>query len=161
MKRETICFDAFMATVEPQHQIFIQDLHDFLIENGCKVEIEEKRSGMLASFKHVKLKKSIINLLFRKKGMLVRIYGENAHKYAAFLNELPSEMLQSIQKAGICKRLVNGTCSPKCCGYDFILNGEHMQKCKFGCFEFLISNENSPHIRAFIENEMAERTAEI
>jgi len=159
MAQEKISFEQFLDTVKSDFKPFIQELHNYFLDNGCKVEIEEKKSGLLASYKHIKLKKSIINLLFRKNGMLVRIYGENASKYPDFMNTLPNEMVQSIKKAGICKRLVYNTCSPKCCGYDFSIGSEHFQKCKFNCFEFLITNENIPYIKSFIENEVRERTS--
>jgi hypothetical protein len=66
-------------------------------------------------------------------------------------------MLLAIKKSGICKRLVFNTCNPKCCGYEFSLGDERLQKCKFNCFEFFISEENNPFIKIFVENELKER----
>ena len=157
MENEKLNFEQFLEAVDTSHKSFIQDLHNYLINNSFKVTVEEKKSGFLASFKHAKLKKSIVNLLFRKKGMLVRIYGENANKYLDFLNTLPNEMMQTIANATICKRLVHNTCSPKCSGYDFTIGSERFQKCRYSCFEFLVTNENNPYIKSFIENETKER----
>ena len=159
MVKEKITFEQFLATVEGSNKPYIQGLHEYFLENGCKATFEEKKNGMLASYKHTKLKKVFANFLFRKQGMLVRIYGENIGKYPGFVNDLPQEMVQSIQKSGDCKRLINNTCSPKCTGYDFIIKGEHFQKCRYNCFEFLITEESKPYIKSFIENEVKERTA--
>ena len=91
--------------------------------------------------------------------MLVRIYGEYANKYPDFLDTMPEGMAQSIKNAGECKRLVHNTCSPKCTGYDFMMGNERFQKCRYNCFEFLVTDENNPFIKSFIENELKERTA--
>ena len=158
MAQEHLGFERFLEETDINFRDFIQDLHDYLTSSGCKVTIEEKKSGLFASYKHIKLKKSIANLLFRKKGLLVRIYGENANRYIDFLNTLPGEMVRSIEEAPICKRLVHNTCSPKCTGYDVTIGGERFQKCRYGGFEFLVTNESVPYIKSFIEKEIKERT---
>ena len=153
MAKEKYSFEQFLETVDENNQTFIQNLHDYLTDNGCKVTFEVKKSGFFASYKHVKSKKSMVNLLFRKKGLLVRIYGENTGKYLDFLSTLPVEMMQSIENAAICKRLVDNTCSPKCSGYDFTIGDARFQKCRYSCFEFRVTDENNPYIKSFIENE--------
>ena len=157
MTQEKITFEQFLKTVESYHQPFIQDLHDYLIDSGCAVSFEQKKSGLLASYKIGKPKKALLNFVFRKAGMLVRIYGENAGTYLDFLNTLPSGMVESIASSGDCKRLISGGCSPKCSGYDVTVNGERYQKCKYNAFEFLVTDENNPYIKSFIENEIKER----
>ncbi|MCL2839691.1 MAG: hypothetical protein FWE05_02875 [Defluviitaleaceae bacterium] len=155
MPKETISFTQFMEAVEADNKIFIQALHDFLMEKSCKLTIEEKKSGFMASYKYNK--KSIINFLFRKTGMLVRVYGENASKYPHFLDTLPEEMTQHIKDWGICKRLVHNTCNSRCAGYEFMLDNAFMQKCKYGCFDFHVTEGNNPYIQSFIEHEIKER----
>jgi len=153
-------FEQFLATVEASNLAFIQDLHSCLTDHGCKAAFEEKKSGMLASYKVGKPLRAVANLLFRKQGMLVRIYGERTGAYHDFLQTLPEDMVQSIADAGICKRLVYNTCSPKCAGYDFIIGDERFQKCRYNCFEFLITDESKSYIKSFVEHEMAARAAE-
>ena len=51
---------------------------------------EEKKSGYLASYKYGKPQKAVMNLLFRKSGMLTRIYGERICNYPDFLGTLPA-----------------------------------------------------------------------
>ena len=159
MPQEKITFEQFLGEiVEPDNYIFVQDLHNFMLESGCKETYEVKKTGLLGSYKHKKTKKSVLNVLLKKHGLLVRIYGENIGEYPDFLNTLPEEMIQSIEKASICKRLVNNGCSPKCSGYDFTVRDEHFQKCRYNCFEFLITNESAPYIKTFVENEVDIRT---
>ena len=155
---EKINFEQFIKAVQKDNQPFIKELNDYLLDNDCKVTFEEKKSGYLASYKHGKVKKALINILFRKSGMLIRIYGENADKYLDILNTLPEEMVESIDKAGICNRIVNNTCSPKCSGYDVTIKNKRYQKCRYGAFEFLVNEKSSPFIKSFIESEIKERT---
>ena len=161
MAAENFSIEQFLAVVDANYQPFIQDLDSYLTNNGCKVKIEEKKSGLFAAYKHVKLKKSIINLLFRKTGLRIRIYGENVNKYIDFMNRLPKEMVQSIEETSTCKRLINpDDCSPTCSkGYDFTIGSKRFQICRYSAFEFLITPENNPHIKSFVENELKERTA--
>jgi len=159
MAQEKISFEQFTEAVDADNRQFVQDLHNYLLDNGCKVTFEEKKSGYLASYKYGKPPRVIMNFVFRKQGMLTRIYGEKIGGYPDFLNTLPKEMVQSIESAGICKRLVNNTCSPKCSGYDFMIGNEHFQKCRYSCFEFLMTGESNPYIKSFVEHELKERTA--
>jgi len=157
MAQDKITFEQFIEAVDAENKPFVQDLHNYLLENGCKVMFEEKKSGYLASYKYGKPPKAVLNFVFRKIGMLTRIYGERINGYPDFLNTLPKEMVESIEKAGICKRLVHNTCSPKCTGYDFMIGDAHFQKCRYNCFEFLMTGESNPYIKAFVEHELKER----
>jgi len=157
MAEGKITYEQFLEPVDRSRHEFLQNLHEYMLNNGCKATFEEKKSGLLGSYKHTKTKKSVINVLFRKKGLIVRIYGENISKYPDFLNTLTKDMIESIESAGVCKRLVHNTCSPKCTGYDFVIGDEHFQKCRYNCFEFLVTNENETCIKAFVENEIKER----
>jgi len=137
--------------------VFVETINGYLMDNGCKVTFEEKKSGMLASYKHGKTKKALINLLFRKDGLKVRIYGEHLDDYRDFLNTLPPQMVEEIDGASMCKRLISNGCSPKCIGYDFTIDSKHFQKCRYNCFEFLVTNETAPYIKTFIEKEFNAR----
>jgi len=159
MPQEKLSFEQLHGALDVNRQAFAQDLHNYLLEMGCKATFEEKKTSLLGSYKHTKLKKVIINLLLKASGLHVRIYGENFGKYADFMNTLPEEMVASIAKAGDCGRLTKGTCSPKCNGYDVTIRGERYQKCRYGGFEFLVTDESGPFIKSFIEREIKERTA--
>ncbi|MCL2034143.1 MAG: hypothetical protein FWG94_05355 [Oscillospiraceae bacterium] len=157
MTQAKISFEQFLEAVDADNKPFVQDLHNYLIDNGCKATFEEKKSGFLASYKFGKPQRAILNFVFRKSGMLTRIYGERIGGYPDFLNTLPSVMVESIKDARICKRLVHNTCSPKCIGYDFMIGNEHFQKCRYSCFEFLMTGKSNPYIKSFVEHELKER----
>ena len=159
MAQEKISFEQFIETVDVDHKPFVEDLHTCLLNSGCKVTFEEKKSGFLASYKFGKPQRAVMNFVFRKNGMLARIYGERISGYPDFLNAIPAEMVQAIENAGICKRLVHNTCSPKCIGYEFTIGNSHFQKCRYNCFEFLLTSKSKPYIKAFVENELKERSA--
>ena len=159
MAKEKISFEQFIETVDADNKPFVEELHNYLLDSGCKVAFEEKKSGFLASYKFGKPPKALLNFVFRKNGMLARIYGERISGYPDFLNTMPAEMVESIENAGECKRLVHNTCSPNCAGYDFKIGNEHFQKCRYSCFEFLLTAGSKPHIREFVERELKERMA--
>ena len=159
MAKEKISYEQFFETVGTDNKPFVEDLHSYLLGKGCKVAFEEKKSGYLASYKVGKPPKALLNFVFRKNGMIARIYGENTGGYPDFLNTLPAEMVEHIANAGTCKRLVHNTCSPKCTGYDFMIADEHYQKCRYNCFEFLMTDVSKPYIKTFAEHELRERAA--
>ena len=158
MAQPKLSFDDFVQSLNARDLDFVKDLHDYMLNNGCKATFEEKKTGLLGSYKHTKTKKSVTNLLLKSHGLLVRIYGENISGYSEFLNTLPTEMVQLIEGAGVCKRLAHGGCSTKCSGYDFTIDSKHFQKCRYSCFEFLVTKESSPYIKTFVENETRART---
>jgi len=159
MAQNKISYEQFLEATDAGYHAFVDNLHNHLLDNGCKATFEEKKTGLLGSYKHTKTKKSVINLLLKKRGLIVRIYGENIGKYPDFLDTLTEEMVTSIESAGVCKRLVQNTCSPKCAGYDFTIGSKRYQKCRYSCFEFLVTDESSPCIMSFVENEIRERSA--
>jgi len=157
MAKEKITYEQFFAVVDKDNQAFVQELHDLLVQTGCKITFEPKAIGYLASYKHGKPPKALFNFVFRKHGMLARIYGEHTAKYPQFFDTLPPEMTDAINKSGDCKRLTENGCSTKCVGYDFHIGDTHYQKCRYNCFEFLLTAESKPYIKSFIMHELAQR----
>ncbi|MCI6467334.1 MAG: hypothetical protein MSA90_17955 [Faecalicatena sp.] len=151
-----IGFDDFIAAVPVENQEFVKELHDKLMDLGCKIEIKTAKSGYMVSY--IYNKKTVANYVFRKKGMLVRIYGVHVNEYEKILETLPDEMISAIQKAPICKRLADpNDCNPRCSmGYDFWLKGEHYQKCRNSAFLFLVCPQNNPSIQSLLLNEVNE-----
>jgi len=157
MAKVKVTFEQFIESVDADNKPFVQELHSCLTDTGCKAAFEEKKNGFFASYKYGKPPRAVMNFLFRKQGMLTRIYGERISAYPDFLNALPIEMVNSIENSGSCSQLVNNTCSTKCTGYDFTIGDEHFQKCRYGCFEFLMTAKSRPYIKEFVEHELAER----
>ena len=147
-------FNDFITSVSDENQEFVRELHDKLMELGCKIDIKAAKSGYMVSYTYNK--RTIANYIFRRKGMFMRIYGVHVSQYQEVLETLPEEMISSIQKAPICKRMADpNDCNPKCSmGYDFWLKDEHYQKCRTNAFMFLVCPENSPFIRTFVLNEV-------
>ena len=147
-------FNDFITSVPVESQDFVKELHNRLTELGCRTEIKSAKSGYMVSY--IYNKKTISNYVFRKKGMLVRIYGAHAGQYEKLLETLPDEMIHAVQDAPICKRLaVPDSCNPRCSmGYDFRLKGERYQKCRNGAFMFLVCPQNNTYIQSLILSEI-------
>ena len=147
-------FEDFIATVSTDVVDFITEMHQIFLTAGAKIEIKEAKSGYVVSY--LLHKKTIANYVFRKKGLLVRIYANHIREYMDFLETLPQGMVREIKASGDCKRLLNpADCNPRCAmGYDFLLNGERMQKCRNGAFFFLICEEYMPFIKGFLQQEL-------
>lgn len=155
MEKKKLGFDDFFAAIDSTNGEFIRNLHQDFIENGCKVEVKEAKSGYLVSYSFNK--KTIANYVFRKKGLIIRIYANHLSEYPELLDTMPDSMAKTVKDAPICKRLVNPEdCNPKCAtGYDFYLHGERYQKCRSNAFMFLVCAENYPFIQAFVKQEVA------
>jgi hypothetical protein len=154
-------FEDFLLSVSEEYKEFVTKAHEMLLNNNWKIKIESKASGLFASYSHPKTRRSILNVLFRKKGLFVRIYGDNCGKYPEVLNSLPDKIVNQIEKAGVCKRLVDpASCNPKCVlGYDFYIGERHFQKCRNSCFYFEIDHESIPFLLELIESEVENRLA--
>lgn len=159
----SIPFENFLAEVHPAYREFVAKTHAFLLEAGCKLKIERAKSGYVVSYYFLsgKSQRAVLNYVFRKKGMLMRIYAEHVAEYPELLEGLPEDVAQGVEKAPICKRLHDpAACSSRCpMGYRFTLHGEFHQKCRYNAFMILVNEQNIPHIRAMLEREMALRGA--
>lgn len=150
-------FKDFITSVSEENQDFVKELHEKLMEMGCKIDIKSARSGYVVSYSYDK--KTVLNYVFRKKGMLARIYGAHAHQYTAVLDTLLDEMVLAVLAAPPCKRMIDpDSCNPKCSmGYDFWLKGEHCKKCRSSAFMFLVCPQNNPYIQSLLLSEVEVR----
>ena len=138
----------FIAATEPQHQNFVKTIHEGLIGKGCKIKIESKATGLFTSYKHPKTKRILLNFLFRKSGLLVRLYPVS--KTPKIPDRLTAAMIKEIDKAITCKY-----CSEKCPkGYRFSIDGNAYDKCHYGAFLFAVTEESKPVITDWIKKEM-------
>lgn len=151
----SIDFKEFLQSVEDRERGFVDELHKFLTEKGCKCDIKESKSGYVVSY--LRDKTTLMNYVQRKTGTKVRIYAANVGKYQDFLNTLPPKLKADIKKAAPCKRLLDpSACNPKCpMGYTFEMDGEVHKKCRSTAFMFALSKENDPFIKKFLEKELA------
>ena len=76
MKNTEHKFEDFLINVEDAYKEFVNNINKQLLIKDYIIKIESKASGLFVSYSHPKTKRGILNFLFRKKGLLVRIYGE-------------------------------------------------------------------------------------
>lgn len=151
---EKISFQDFLESLGVEIQKFVSDLHEELTAHGCKAEVKSAKSGYVVSYSLGK--KTIANYVFRKKGLMARIYTNHIMQYMDVLDTLPDGMVQTIRDAPVCKRLLDpAACNQKCAmGYDFILRGERFQKCRNNAFFFLLTEESMPFVKALLLGEV-------
>lgn len=150
---EKYTFQDFLCSVAVENQQFVRELHDELTELGCTAEVKLAKSGYVVSYRVNN--KTIANYVFRKKGLAVRIYTNHLAQYAAVLDTLPDEMVRTIQKAPVCRRMIDpASCNQRCSmGYEFVLKGERQKKCRNGAFMFFLDEENAPFVKTIILRE--------
>ena len=161
MSQNELQYEDFISQVHPACKDFVHELHALLGENGYKLKLDAAKSGYVASYSHAKAKRVIMNFVFRKGGLVIRIYGDHVNRYINFMQTLPESMVKTIEKSPVCKRLLDpNQCNSRCgMGYDFEIKGNRNQKCRYNCFMFEVNDENIPFIKQFIENEIRERAA--
>lgn len=155
-------FEDFLNEVFPPYREFVTKLHEFLLESDCACKLDLAKNGCLVSYSHAKSKRVILNFVFRKGGLVTRIYGDHVNGYPDFMQTLPEQLLKCIDKAPACKRMLDpAKCNSRCSmGYAFTVGPNDYKKCRYNCFMFPVNDESIPFIRAFVENEINERTKE-
>lgn len=135
---------------------FVENINDFLLDHNCKREIKTAKSGFTVSYLFPNAKKTLATFVCRKTGIKIRIFPQRLNEYMDFLDTLPAGMKKEIAKASVCKRLINPEdCNPKCVmGYDFIMDKEHYQKCRYMAFMPTITEESTPYIIKLLEKEV-------
>jgi len=160
MPKVIIPFSDFLAMAGAEHEEFIKELDAYLQQSGCVVEIKEAASGYVVSYIHKPSKRTVANYVFRKKGPMLRVYADNVLSYMDIFVRWPKSMTDTLKKSGICKRLVDpNACNARCLkGFDFILDGERRQPCRYGPnFTFLLDEESKPHLLEIMRREMEAR----
>ena len=159
MPKTTIPFSAFTEAAGSEHADFIHALHDYMTEHDCTTEIKEAASGYVVSYTHKPSKRTVANYVFRKDGLVIRIYADHVAAYVKLLENLPDCMKDTMKKSGTCKRFVNPeACNARCLkGFDYILDGERRQPCRYAGFMFLLDDETKPYVREIMEGEMQAR----
>ena len=149
-------FDLFMETVDGKFRNFVNQIPEYLTENGCQCDIKLQKSGYMVSYVLNSSKRTLATFVSRKTGRKLRIYPEHIQRYQNFLDTLPEKAKKEIKKASVCKRLVNpNDCNPNCrMGYIFTLDGAQYQKCRYMAFQLTLSEENNPYIKQFLEEEL-------
>lgn len=150
-------FEDFLISVPEEHKSFVSSLHEQLIQQGCKVNIKKAKSGYAASYQWEK--RTVMNWVFRKSGILARIYGDNVGQYEAVISALPVDMQDKMTGSRDCKRLFDPeACSPTCVkGFVYTLNENTYKKCRNDGMFFLLSEETGQHIQKLVTAEVSAR----
>lgn len=162
MAKQIIPFPAFVEKAGIEHTEFVNQIHEFMLENNCEVEIKEAKSGYVVSYFHTPSAGTVSNYVFRKKGPMIRIYAEHIAEYMSILDKWPESMKNTIRKSVPCKRLIDPkACNPRCrMGFDFILDGERQQKCRNNSFMIIMDTETKPYLKDMLEHEIQSRKME-
>jgi len=157
MSKLNVQFSEYLDTVEKQYQDIVAEINEYLVGNGCKCEIKSAKSGFVVSYIYGASKRTVASFVSRKTGMKIRIYPEHITQYDDFLDTFPQKMKQEIKKSSVCKRLINPEeCNPKCIkGYDFIMDNERYQKCRYMAFMPTLNEENNPFVKCFLQKEIS------
>lgn len=157
MPKESVSFKVFLLSVAPEHQIFVEGLNNKLLKEGCNLVIKEAKSGYAASYQLEK--RTVMNWVFRKSGILARIYGDNVSKYKDLIGSLPVDMQKEMVTARDCKRLMDpNACSDTCVkGFVYSLNGETHKKCRNDGMFFALTNKTAESIADLVCTEVAVR----
>lgn len=149
-------FEAFLNNIPVALHGFVLELDESLIKKGCKREIKTAKNGYVTSYISAKTGKTLLNYVFRKTGIKMRIYAAHVASYEALLNEFPDKMKKEIIKGSECKKLIGGTCSPTCPGgYNFTMDGVEYKKCRSMAFFHDLNEESSNFIWRLIDAEIS------
>lgn len=154
---EQLEFTDFLETISERDRDYARELNRYLLDNGCTRDIKPAKSGPVVSYVRKDTKKTLVNFVCRKTGVKLRIYPQFLSNYSGFLDTLPSKMKKEIANASVCKRLIDPTaCNSRCpMGYDFFMDQEHYQKCRYMAFMPTLNEDNNAFIKLFLENELS------
>ena len=148
-------FIHFLQDIPSEYQNFVLELDEYLIAKGSKRTIKAAKSGFVTSYSSPASGRALLNYVFRKSGVKLRIYAEHIGEHPEVLDGLPDNMKSDIRKAGDCKTLTGLTCTPTCtAGYTFVMDGEEYRKCKNMAFFHSLTAGNMEHILKLIKAEI-------
>lgn len=148
-------FMLFLNDIPADMQGFVLELDKDLTEKGSKKTIKVAKNGYVASYSSPVTGKALLNYVFRKTGVKMRIYAAQIGEHADILGDFPANMKADIIKAGDCKKLTGRDCSPTCPGgYAFTMDGTEYKKCKSMAFFHSLTEENCNYINKLIMSEI-------
>ena len=148
-------FNLFLNEIPFECQDFVLELDEYLTKKGSKRTVKTAKSGFVASYSHPKSDKALLNYVFRKTGVKIRIYAAGIAGYSDILADFPDNMKKDIMKAGDCKKLNGLNCSPTCTGgYSFPMDSVVYKKCKNMAFFHSLEKRNFAAVRKLVESEI-------
>jgi len=153
-------FRAFLKQVDDSCTDFVDEVHQSLLEKGCKFKISSTKTyPFQVAYIMPNSRKGILNFWLRKKGLEVRITVVDVNKHVNILNQLPETMVNQINEKKDChEKCGNGKCYDNCTGaFDFHIKATRYQKCLYDCFRFNVDAESTSFFVALLENEFQAR----
>ncbi|MCL2621251.1 MAG: hypothetical protein FWD97_10005 [Defluviitaleaceae bacterium] len=152
----------FLAMASDKDKVFVNNVHETLMEKGYKPKIQvTKTDGLRIAYHQPKTKTvaGIVSiLLFHNGNLTIRIYPKNYKSYPETLNALPESMVNQINQAPDCIKFADpNKCWKGCGGYDLLIRGNTYQKCITACFQLSIDDESISHLLEIIQKETTER----
>lgn len=148
-------FLLFLNDIPANMQGYVLELDKNLKEKGSKRIIKVAKQGYVASYSSPVTGKALLNYVFRKSGVKMRIYAAHIGEHEELLRDFPENMKADIIKACDCKKLTGGKCSPTCPGgYFFTMDGTEYRKCKNMAFFHSLTEENCDYISKLIMAEI-------
>ncbi len=145
----------FLNLIPDESKTFVDELNTYLIDKKCKRTIKPSSKGYLVTYSLPESGKSLLNLVFRKGCVKVRIYASHVAEYEELTEEFPEITKKEIANALNCKKLNGNTCSPSCpAGYTFVMDGIVYKKCRSMAFLPALNQSNNSVIRKMIEKEI-------
>ena len=162
MAQDVSLFEQFLLDVPPNWHPFVYRINALLDETGHDFALTSAVSGPVASYRDPKSKHVVINYVFRRKKLHVRIYADHVCQDATLLAEMPEDMAEKMRKSPVCRRLLDPTkCNPRCrMGYTFVLRDELIKKCRYSCFLLEVTESREPYLLALIQSEVHGRAAD-
>jgi len=154
----------FLALVYNDYKGFVLTINEIMVQKSYKLKIQLTKSyGLHISYSQPKIKtvKGIIAYLLIQNGkLMIRINADNHAKYSDVLNRLPESILNQMDKADNCMKMIDPQkCWQGCMGYDFSIGEKHYQKCLINCFLLDVGSDSFPFLVELIESESKERRA--
>lgn len=152
----SIQFEDFLTKLNAEEIPLAITINDIFTSNDCARNTKESASGFTVSYTSGTTKKTLASFICRKTGLKIRITPEKPFDCAELIHDLPDNMKKDMVRGNECKRLSGANvCNPRCLmGYDFMLDGDTYKKCRSMAFLFSVTDENLPHILAFIHKSL-------
>ena len=164
MSKSKYRLEDFLTLVDTDCKGIVLAIHEMMGREGYKLKINlTKLYGLHVSYSQPKIKtvKGIIVYLLIKNGkLMIRINADNHANYPDVLNRLPQIVLNQMDKADDCVKMIDPRkCWKGCMGYDFRIGERHYQKCLITCFFFGLDSDTFPFLIDLIKSESKERCA--
>ena len=85
-------FMLFLNDIPAESQGFVLELDKYLTSKGSKRTIKAAKSGFVTSYASPVTGKALLNYVFRKTGVKMRIYAQSIGEHSVILSDLPENM---------------------------------------------------------------------